>query len=52
MGKVIEMLGRLEMTPEHRAHLIQRVADLSVEIALLDSEKRQIERILGYESEE
>ena len=49
MGEIIDLFTRerYDMTPEHRAHLIQRVTDLAIEIALLESEKKRLETVLN-----
>ncbi len=46
MGEVIPMFGEHHITPEMRAHLIQRVTDLAIEISLLESEKQRLEQRL------
>lgn len=46
-NNVIPLFGERELSPERRAHLIQRATDLAVEIALLSSEKDRIEALLG-----
>lgn len=38
MGEVVPLFGERKLTPEMRAHLIQKAADLAIEIALLQSE--------------
>lgn len=43
MGELLPF-RRPELSPEMRAHLIQRMADLSVQMTLLQSEYDQLER--------
>ena len=46
MGEVVSLFREQELTPEVRAHLLQRVTDMAIEIALLTSEKERLEERL------
>lgn len=51
LAKVIDMSTRREvLSPEKRAHLIQRATDLAIQESLLKSEREQIERRLGEQA--
>lgn len=49
MAKVIDLFTGKErpMTPEQRAHLMQRAADLAMEVSLKKSELEALERRLN-----
>ena len=49
MGKVIELFGKQELTPEIRAHLIQRIGEMTLDIVLLTSERDRLQGRLDNE---
>lgn len=49
MGEIISLFQDQELTPQLKAHLIQRIADLSIEVALLESERNRLESRLRDE---
>jgi hypothetical protein len=46
VGELIQLFGPEPMTAKRREHLRERVSQLALQIALLDSEKRHIEGLL------
>lgn len=46
MGELLQLFNRERQTPEMKAHLIQRITDLAIEISLLESEKERLENRL------
>jgi hypothetical protein len=49
-AEVIPLFGPDRMTPELRRRLRKRVADLTVEMAFLESERERLESLLKDES--
>lgn len=51
MGEIIDIFSgrKRELNHEQKAHLIQRITDLAIEIALLQSEKERLEGLFAGE---